>query len=471
MAKPAAKPAVKPAAKSSAKVAADRLAGGRHGKIGVKAASPSSVRRTPVEDAKLVKGAKAAQTGKPVASKSASRPGAAGRKGADADGKGAVAVRKGKGPSTKMASAAAPRSSPRSAVGSAVPSKGSAKPAGKAASSHGRAAAKASTLAAGSAASPSRRTGKSTESKAAAGRPAATKPAAAKPAVAKPSAGKGAAKQAAVRAPSAKQVPAVKGAVGAGGATGGTKSLGGQGKASKGAPAKGVPEKSSEGVKPATKAGARKSGTGGSGKTASGRASGGRGPVLTKPGASRSVAAAAVAVQQQTDAQGYVVINGRKVRMISTKDIALSKKSKTADAKSVASPTPIDVSHVKTRLSQKELDHYRDLLLARRAEILGLVRGMEQQALRSEGGNLSHMPIHMADIGSDTADQDFALNLAEKERETLAEIDAALLRIEDGSYGVCQATGKPIPKARLDAKPWAKYTIEAARMVESGHRF
>lgn len=183
----------------------------------------------------------------------------------------------------------------------------------------------------------------------------------------------------------------------------------------------------------------------------------------------RSVAAAATA--GTTDAQGYVVINGRRVRMISTKDIKVAKKPRSAEAKSEAAAAGPDIASIKTRLSKKELDQYRQLLLSRRADILGLVQGMEQEALRSEGGNLSHMPIHMADIGSDTADQDFALNLAEKERQTITEIDAALQRISDGSYGVCQATGKPIPKARLDAKPWAKYTIEAARMVESGHRF
>ena len=92
---------------------------------------------------------------------------------------------------------------------------------------------------------------------------------------------------------------------------------------------------------------------------------------------------------------------------------------------------------------------------------------MENEALRSGGGNLSHMPIHMADIGTDTYDQDFMLGLAANERDQLREIDAALQRIEDRSYGVCQLTGKPIPKARLDAKPWAKYTIEAARKMES----
>lgn len=181
--------------------------------------------------------------------------------------------------------------------------------------------------------------------------------------------------------------------------------------------------------------------------------------------------AAAAAASTNADANGYVVINGRRVRMISTKDIQISRKSKHAESKPANDASLVDVTTIKTKLTRKELEHYKQLLLQRRSEILGLVKGMEQEALRSNGGNLSHMPIHMADIGTDTADQDFALNLAEKERETINEIDAALQRIEDGTFGVCQATGKPIPKARLDAKPWAKHTIEAARMVESGYKF
>jgi DnaK suppressor protein len=74
----------------------------------------------------------------------------------------------------------------------------------------------------------------------------------------------------------------------------------------------------------------------------------------------------------------------------------------------------------------------------------------------------------MADIGTDTYDQDFMLGLAESERRRLREIDWALARIADRTYGVCQMTGKQIPKARLNAKPWARYTIEAAREIERG---
>ena len=88
------------------------------------------------------------------------------------------------------------------------------------------------------------------------------------------------------------------------------------------------------------------------------------------------------------------------------------------------------------------------------------------RTLSTRGGELSHMPIHMADIGTDTFDQDFMLGLAETERQRLREIDEAMMRIKDRTYGVCLMTGKPIPKARLEVKPWAKYTIEAARLVE-----
>ena len=168
------------------------------------------------------------------------------------------------------------------------------------------------------------------------------------------------------------------------------------------------------------------------------------------------------------DKDGYVIINGRKVRYISTKNAPVKKKTKRK--KPVAQPAAekrIDTP-VKTKLKAKDLERYRDLLLIKRAEQLGDLSAMEAEALRSDGGNLSHMPQHLADIGTDSYDQDFMLGMAETERKLLIEIEAALQRIEDKTYGMCFMTGKPIPKTRLNAKPWAKYTIEAARMIENG---
>ncbi len=180
----------------------------------------------------------------------------------------------------------------------------------------------------------------------------------------------------------------------------------------------------------------------------------------------RSVAEAASA--GMADAQGYVYVNGRRVRMISTKGQGLVKKSRTNNAAKAPEAEPEGPKKpLKTTLTAKQLRNYRDVLLIKRAELVGDVSAMETAALQSRGGNLSNLPIHMADIGSDTYDQDFMLSLAETERKRLREIDDALMRIKDKTYGICQMTGQPIPTARLDAKPWAKYTIEAARAVEA----
>ncbi len=182
----------------------------------------------------------------------------------------------------------------------------------------------------------------------------------------------------------------------------------------------------------------------------------------------RSVAAAAAS--SEADKNGYVFINGRRVRAISTKGAGTKKKrssAKTTEVEPTAAPK-IDVSKIKTKMSKKDLDKYRDLLILRRREIMGMVSGLETEALRSSGGNLSNMPVHMADVGSDVFEQDFTLGMAATEREMVVQIDAALTRIADKTYGVCQSTGKAIPRTRLNAKPWAKYTVEAARAAERG---
>jgi len=78
--------------------------------------------------------------------------------------------------------------------------------------------------------------------------------------------------------------------------------------------------------------------------------------------------------------------------------------------------------------------------------------------------------MHMADAATDSFDRDLALGLASFEQEGLYEIDAALKRLEDGTYGVCELTGKPIPWERLEAIPWARFSLEAEYQVE-GHMY
>jgi len=117
---------------------------------------------------------------------------------------------------------------------------------------------------------------------------------------------------------------------------------------------------------------------------------------------------------------------------------------------------------------------YRQLLLKKRAELLGDVDHMQRETLKKNrtdaAGDLSMMPIHMADIGTDNYEQEFTLDLIANEREVVKEIDAALERIRNGTYGVCEGTQRPIPKARLKVKPWARFRIEHKRALEHHDR-
>lgn len=125
----------------------------------------------------------------------------------------------------------------------------------------------------------------------------------------------------------------------------------------------------------------------------------------------------------------------------------------------------------KSHLTAEELAEFRQVLLDKRRELVDDMVNLEDEARRTgtEGGSASSaMPIHMADLGSDTWEQEFTLNLIEKERTIVREIDEALDRIEKKTYGTCLATGKTISKARLRVKPWAKYCIEYARKRELG---
>lgn len=121
----------------------------------------------------------------------------------------------------------------------------------------------------------------------------------------------------------------------------------------------------------------------------------------------------------------------------------------------------------KTPLTKAKLDRYRALLLAKRAELFGDLESMENEALRSGSGGLSNTPQHLAEQGSESYDQSLSLNLAAQDRRVIREIDEALKRIDDGTYGLCELTNQPISEERLDEIPWARYTIEAARQIEA----
>jgi RNA polymerase-binding transcription factor DksA len=110
----------------------------------------------------------------------------------------------------------------------------------------------------------------------------------------------------------------------------------------------------------------------------------------------------------------------------------------------------------------------KDKLLQLPDAMVDSMAGVAQDTLRSraEGNEASAFGMHQADAGSDAYDRDFALSLLSQEQDALYEIDQALKRIELGTYGVCEMSGKSIPRARLEAIPFARFTVECQSQLE-----
>ena len=145
---------------------------------------------------------------------------------------------------------------------------------------------------------------------------------------------------------------------------------------------------------------------------------------------------------------------------------AEAAKTKAAEAKATKAKAARKPTIKKTRLGRKELDEFRQMLLEKRRTLRSDLSELAEESTGRSGGNLSSMPTHMADMGTDNFEHEFTLGLLESEQALLREIDAGLQRIDDRTYGVCLGTGEHIPKARLRAKPWAKYTVDFARKLE-----
>jgi RNA polymerase-binding transcription factor DksA len=121
---------------------------------------------------------------------------------------------------------------------------------------------------------------------------------------------------------------------------------------------------------------------------------------------------------------------------------------------------------------EKKLDPFirqqKQKLLQLRDAVVDSMAGVAQGTLRSraEGSEASAFGMHQADAGSDAYDRDFALSLLSQEQDALYEIDEALKRIELGTYGKCEMSGKQIPRARLEAIPFARFTVECQSQLE-----
>jgi DnaK suppressor protein len=109
-----------------------------------------------------------------------------------------------------------------------------------------------------------------------------------------------------------------------------------------------------------------------------------------------------------------------------------------------------------------EWQKYYKNLLDLRERLLNQMSGLAKESAEE----MASYSLHMADSGTDNFDRDFALSLLSSDQDAIYEIEEALKRIEKGTYGTCELTGKSIPKARLDAIPWTRFTVEAQAQLE-----
>jgi len=227
------------------------------------------------------------------------------------------------------------------------------------------------------------------------------------------------------------------------------------------------------------KAAAPKKKTAGARKASSAKSSSKTASTAKKPAAKKPTAKKAAKRKATSPAASNV-----KSKSASKQTLKAAKSTAATKARGTASPAPpatsVDLGGItlaapnrklpKTRLTPKQLQEFQDLLLAKRSEVAGDVEQLTDVALsrKAPGGASTGMPIHMADIGSDNWEQEFTLGLIASERNLVREIDEALERIQNRTYGICLATHRRISVARLRAKPWAKYCIEYARLRDEG---
>ena len=144
-------------------------------------------------------------------------------------------------------------------------------------------------------------------------------------------------------------------------------------------------------------------------------------------------------------------------------------KAATKPAAVEAAPAPAKIVPIKGGLSKGELKEFKTLLLARKGVLQGDVKTLEDEACKKgtdAAGDLSSLPMHLADLGTDSFEQDISLGLMENETDELHEIQEAFERIKDGSFGLCENCRKKIPKERLKAIPYARLCVSCKKKEE-----
>jgi len=124
-------------------------------------------------------------------------------------------------------------------------------------------------------------------------------------------------------------------------------------------------------------------------------------------------------------------------------------------------------------LSKEQAKQLRQLLITERAKLASEIKAIAQETSKSPreaSGDLSAYTVHMADMAADTYERELSMNIVSSEQELLYQIDDALKRLDDGSYGVCQQCNQPIAMSRLKAVPYASMCIQCQRAKEQKNK-
>ena len=125
---------------------------------------------------------------------------------------------------------------------------------------------------------------------------------------------------------------------------------------------------------------------------------------------------------------------------------------------------------MKKKFNKKELGYFRKLILKNKEKILDEIKRISEDTLKKSqkdaAGDISGYTYHMADVASDTYDREFSLGLASNERQSLYELDDAIKKIEEGTFGICEECKSVITKTRLKAVPFARLCVKCQEKKE-----
>jgi DnaK suppressor protein len=150
-----------------------------------------------------------------------------------------------------------------------------------------------------------------------------------------------------------------------------------------------------------------------------------------------------------------------KKKVVSKKPVASKPHGAATAAAILGRPVAKQKKNGEVKIKPEWVKYY-NRLIELRDQLVRQMNGLAKESAQEMAG----YSLHMADSGTDNFDRDFALSLLSADQDAVYEIEEALKRIEKNTYGICELTGKPIPKSRLDAIPWTRFTVQAQAQLE-----